>query len=350
MNVHKKFQRRYTIANDDISFDVENPMDSILTNENLIHSINVTNSSTSNTSSISNSSNASNASGDYLLRKGILLDVASEPFLPRQWRIKDEDVTELPEIYPRLSSPLIIRDSEVSKIGDSLFDFLRFNSVRSVYDSQRARIFCYTNRASFVVQFWRRSVPVGAANSTSTEAGAETQCPPSTREEIVLEIQRRQGCSYAMHKIRTALKKSIAPRPSVSFGTPRCSVGSSSSCSSNRSPSMICYERLLLKHQNRPFKRPNVEEMESIAARKRATRWSEFLHGNHAATALRRASIGSTATPAPNHAPRMPPQRKSNSSIDSLIDGSIFVAAATSDPSVLDNDEATESCVPAMVE
>merc|ERR1711923_624283 len=78
------------------------------------------------------------------------------------------------------------------------------NNVRSVYDDQRGRVFCYSPKVSFVVQFWKRKC------RNSEEGGRE-------EEEIILEIQRRQGCSYSMHKIRTALKKSILPSlPSLS--------------------------------------------------------------------------------------------------------------------------------------
>jgi len=130
--------------------------------------------------------------------------------LPREWIVDDTDVKEVPEIYPRLSYPLIIRPNkdnnfvvDVGLIGNRLLDFLKVNNVRSVYDDQRGRVFCYSPKVSFVVQFWKRKC-------RNSEEGEEEE------EEIILEIQRRQGCSYSMHKIRTALKKSILPSLSSS--------------------------------------------------------------------------------------------------------------------------------------
>lgn len=340
MSDHTKFQRRCTIANDDISFDIEYPMD--YTNDNFSNSDNM-NSSTSS------------SNDDYLVQQGILSDVAAESFLPRQWRIKDEDVTELPEIYPRLSSPLIIRDCEISKIGDSLFDFLKVNSVRSVYDSQRARIFCYTKRASFVVQFWRRKIHfTAAAANTASAAFADEKSTKreidgnnitQSEEEVILEVQRRQGCSYAMHKIRTALKKSILPQSS-SFSSSRCS-------NSSTSRPMVRYERLILQHQNRPFKRPSVEEMTMIRKR---MRWSKFLPPLPRTIAPRQqtiTNIGSIDMLVSNNS-TSPRHRRSSSSgsIDSLINKSIFVAAASSDPSTLDdiNNASTSHSTLSMVE
>mmetsp|Transcript_17266 Transcript_17266/g.35443 ORF Transcript_17266/g.35443 Transcript_17266/m.35443 type:complete len:342 (-) Transcript_17266:427-1452(-) len=324
---HTKFLRRYSIANDNISFDIENPMD--YTNDNF-----------TNSDSIDNSASSSN--DESFVQEGILSDVPSESFLPRQWRIKDEDVTELPDIYPRLSSPLIIRNCDISKIGETLFDYLKVNSVRSVYDNQRARIFCYTERASFVVQFWRRKISVTTdATTTSTAAdktsiNQEIEGNESTQnEEVILEVQRRQGCSYAMHKIRIALKKSILPQSSFPGGS-RCS-------SNSTSRPMIRYERIILQHQNQSFKRPSDEELMTIRKRMRC---SEFLAPPPHTIAPRRVSttsigsidslIISTRKALPSQQER---QRGSSSSIDSLINKSIFVALASIDPSTLDNND-----------
>eukprot|EP00537_Pseudo-nitzschia_pungens_P000377 CAMPEP_0172360248 /NCGR_PEP_ID=MMETSP1060-20121228/4327_1 /TAXON_ID=37318 /ORGANISM="Pseudo-nitzschia pungens, Strain cf. cingulata" /LENGTH=352 /DNA_ID=CAMNT_0013082203 /DNA_START=140 /DNA_END=1198 /DNA_ORIENTATION=- len=336
--MNRKFQRRYTIANDDISFDVENQRnytnDQFAKSEGTLHS-------------------TGGGKDDYIIQQGILSDVGSESFLPRLWKIKDKDVTELPEIYPRLSSPLIFRDCEISTIGDSLFDFLKVNSVRSVYDSQRARIFCYTNRASFVVQFWRRKIPDnnnlpaslvtppltnGEEQSANNELDGKKEGTSS--EEIILEVQRRQGCSYAMHKIRTALNKSIHSETSSSSTIPK------TKCSDRRS--IVRYERLLLEHQDQPFKRPSLEEM--TTTRKR-TRWSEFLSHPPPSKARRRSSMGNIChidtsfidnknsnSNSSSSASLEHQWRNSSNSTDSLINKSIFIAAAIpSDPSNPDN-------------
>jgi len=144
--------------------------------------------------------------------------------LPFRWSIENKDVSELPEIYPRLSYPLIIRDSEVSEIGERLWAFLRINDVRSAYDSRQGKVLCCTERVSFVVQFWRRlEQPQSSADvfggGCDTDYNRDVSHSNSndisndSGEEIILEIQRRQGCSWAMHKIRSALKKSILKHP-----------------------------------------------------------------------------------------------------------------------------------------
>lgn len=137
--------------------------------------------------------------------------------LPFRWSIESKDVSELPEIYPRLSYPLIIRDSEVSEIGERLWAFLRINEVRSAYDIRQGKVLCCTDRVSFVVQFWRRRLQP-PQSSAEVFGGCDTDCNrdvshSNSGEEIILEIQRRQGCSWAMHKIRSALKKSILKHP-----------------------------------------------------------------------------------------------------------------------------------------
>merc|ERR1712241_1217146 len=159
--------------------------------------------------------------------------------LPREWIVDDTDVKEVPEIYPRLSYPLIIRPNkdnnfvvDVGLIGNRLLDFLKVNNVRSVYDDQRGRVFCYSPKVSFVVQFWKRKC------GNSEEGGEE-------EEEIILEIQRRQGCSYSMHKIRTALKKSILPSLSSSSSSNNnvCNEPYSKNCDSEMMMMMIHYHR-----------------------------------------------------------------------------------------------------------
>ena len=142
--------------------------------------------------------------------------------LCHQWFIDDNDVPNLPEIYPRISNPLIFNDTSSSNgnnvvdlIGQRLCDFLQSNDIRSLYDKKRKRFFCSNPNVSFVVQFWRTTrrqyynddqaaaAAAAAAISSSTGSAEEEQI-------VILEIQRRQGCSYTMHKIRSALKKSVS--------------------------------------------------------------------------------------------------------------------------------------------
>jgi hypothetical protein len=170
MNAITKYERRHSINNDDISLGRTGCDDSSID----------TNSIYSSSSRIDDDST-----------------VCASSLLPQhlrhRWKIVESEVSELPEIYPRLSSPLIVQDSEISKIGDHLWSFLRANDIRSAYDRQEGRVLCSTNRLSFVVQFWRRKIQQ-----------ENTDC-----EEIILEIQRRRGCSWTMQKIRSAMKKWI---------------------------------------------------------------------------------------------------------------------------------------------
>jgi len=167
--------------------------------------------------------------------------------LCHQWFIDDNDVPNLPEIYPRISNPLLFNDTTSSNgnnvvdlIGQRLCDFLQSNDIRSLYDKQRGRFFCSTPNVSFVVQFWRTTRrqyyndDQAAAAISSTGAAEEEQM-------VILEIQRRQGCSYTMHKIRSALKKSVS----------LVSYSSSSSSSVTNNP-IINYrhEKLFQKQQS----------------------------------------------------------------------------------------------------
>lgn len=179
MNAIAKYERRHSICNDDISLGRNGGYDSS-TAASSIGSI---------SSSRSDEGNASSESSPSSQRMPLAVNRC-------RWRIDSSHISELPEIYPRLSYPLIVRDREVSEIGDKLWSFLRTNEMRSVYDRQEGRVLCCTERVSFVVQFWRRRIETSDKND----------------EEIILEIQRRQGCSWAMHKVRSALKKTILRR------------------------------------------------------------------------------------------------------------------------------------------
>lgn len=173
MNAITQYERRHSINNDDISLGRTGDDSSI------------------DTMSIYSSSSR-------IDDESIVIASRSLPqHFRHRWRIVESEVSELPEIYPRLSSPLIVRDSEVSKIGDHLWSFLSANDIRSAYDRQEGRVLCCTNRLSFVVQFWRKKI-----ENESTDGAEEG-------DEIILEIQRRRGCSWTMQKIRSAMKKWI---------------------------------------------------------------------------------------------------------------------------------------------
>jgi hypothetical protein len=120
---------------------------------------------------------------------------------PFKWRIADQDVSHVPEIYPSLCCPLLIEDLSVRVIGERVSDFMRLNSIRCEYDNEKARASCTASCVSFVIQLWkanpRQSGKIGMGTINSDNNG------------ILVEVRRRQGCSIGMHRIRHALVRSI---------------------------------------------------------------------------------------------------------------------------------------------
>jgi len=187
------YERRYSIANDEISLgkeDFDSSSVSLPTSFGSCSSV-----------PIQPHTPSKPISNDTQTRS----QLPSLPLMGR-WRIEDKDVSEIPEIYPRISYPLILRNREVSEIGDRLWTFFRTHDVRSAYDRKQGRLLCGTEKVGFVVQFWRR-------RSSDNDA-------TNSNEEIILEIQRRKGCSWAMQKIRSALKKSILQQQQLSQSEP----------------------------------------------------------------------------------------------------------------------------------
>lgn len=110
------------------------------------------------------------------------------------WQLKDGDVRPLPEIYPRLNNPLVLKDIPVEVIAKRLSRFMRINSVPCKYDTEEARAIGSTPYVSFVVQLWK---PQQDARRRKNH------------HHILVEITRRLGCGIAMHKIRHALAQSL---------------------------------------------------------------------------------------------------------------------------------------------
>jgi len=196
MNGLNNYERRYSIANDEISLGMEDFDSSSVSESTSVGSI--------NSAPILPKAPAKLISNDNQSRS----QLPSLPLLNR-WRIEDKDVSEIPEIYPRISYPLILRNREVSEIGDRLWTFFRTHDIRSAYDRKQGRLLCCTEKVGFVVQFWRRR-----SSDNHTTSNNESN------EEIILEIQRRKGCSWAMQKIRSALKKSILQQHQFSQSEP----------------------------------------------------------------------------------------------------------------------------------
>jgi hypothetical protein len=107
------------------------------------------------------------------------------------WQLEDRDVQPLPQIYPQIN-PLILKDTPVNVVAKRLSRFMRINSVRSTYDTEKARAIGCTPSVSFVVQFWK-----------------PRNCSHNSKDEIWLEVTRRRGCCIVLHKIRNALAQSL---------------------------------------------------------------------------------------------------------------------------------------------
>ena len=197
MKVFKAFERRHSIYNADIcptgSEDVSiTPLGTYLGSVIAWSGSSRKMNGVNDDKTIHRHIDAYETSPQRLVRKG-------------RWRVEKENVSELPDIYPRLFCPLIVENREVSEIGDRLWDFLTKLGVHSVFDSKRGRVLCCTQQLCFVVQFWRRKAQ--AHNNNSNNTNAERTNRNGSNEEIVVEILRRKGCSWAMHKVRLALKK-----------------------------------------------------------------------------------------------------------------------------------------------
>lgn len=118
-----------------------------------------------------------------------------------KWRIDEDDVCYVPDIYPTLCCPLVLRDIPVRVIGERVSDFMRLNSIRCDYDNEKARALCTSSCVSFVVQLWK-------SNPRASDMHMDKSINTSN-DGIVIEFQRREGCSIGMHHIRNALVRSI---------------------------------------------------------------------------------------------------------------------------------------------
>lgn len=125
----------------------------------------------------------------------------NQPQTTFKWRITDDDVSDVPEIYPSLCCALVIRDLPVRVIAERVSDFMRLNSIRCEYDNEKARALCTASFVSFVVQLWK--------SKPCHQSGGSNIVDKNTNNGIVIEVRRRQGCSIGMHRIRHALVRSI---------------------------------------------------------------------------------------------------------------------------------------------
>jgi hypothetical protein len=110
---------------------------------------------------------------------------------PFRWLIDVDSVPLLPEIYPHVRNPHTFQDISADVVSLRISNFLRLNSICCKYNSKSGGIVCSTTKVpKFIIQLWRR--------------------PNDSKKKIILETQRRQGCSVALSQVRKALIRSIA--------------------------------------------------------------------------------------------------------------------------------------------
>jgi hypothetical protein len=98
-----------------------------------------------------------------------------------------------PEIYPHLppNAAVEIQGVPLEAISERISSFMRLNSIQCNYDTERGRVIASTTYVpKFVVQLWRRR-------------------NADTSSDIIVDVQRRLGCSIGMHRIKKSLVRSI---------------------------------------------------------------------------------------------------------------------------------------------
>lgn len=111
-----------------------------------------------------------------------------------------DSLPSVPEFYPPLQNVLVLReqDTPANIVCQRISDFMRLNSIYCVGKNLESdgRLVCSTTKVpKFVVQLWAR--PAAITDTTQQSS------------EIIVEVQRRQGCSVMLHRIRKSLARSI---------------------------------------------------------------------------------------------------------------------------------------------
>ncbi len=104
------------------------------------------------------------------------------------WRI-DAPLPNVPQHAPLERTSLLLRDLPLDLITTRISNFLRINSISSLYSTEvSGKVDCQTcNCIKFVVQLWN----------------------DEERNAVVVEVQRRRGCSIRMRRLRNCLYNCI---------------------------------------------------------------------------------------------------------------------------------------------
>jgi hypothetical protein len=133
------------------------------------------------------------------------------------WVVTRDIVEPLPVLYPPLQPTTAVKleHMAVEQISGRISNFMRVNSILSSHHCRdMARITCQTPTClRFTVQLWRYQQPVAAEEDSHKVDGTTKEQANSYIDDddddveptIIMEVQRRQGCSIEMQRLRRGL-------------------------------------------------------------------------------------------------------------------------------------------------
>jgi len=143
---------------------------------------------------------------------------------PWMWRVAASVVPPVPSHAPLERTSIPIRDVPLQDVTARISEFMKLNSVSCSYHHEQARVDCLTSYGlKFVVQLWRSQ----KTNKDSIVDDKDYLDDADNDPEdglIVLEVQRRRGCSIRMRSVRKMLYKAVlrdstAPPPAAAPAT-----------------------------------------------------------------------------------------------------------------------------------
>ena len=112
------------------------------------------------------------------------------------WKVKVTIVTPIPMYHPLERTALKLDNLTLQTVTARISDFMRMHSIQCHYHDDAARVDCLTETlVKFAIHLWR---------------GQEGQgCQETDPFQIIVEVQRRQGCPIEMQSIRHHLFRAI---------------------------------------------------------------------------------------------------------------------------------------------
>jgi hypothetical protein len=112
------------------------------------------------------------------------------------WKVKVTILTPIPMYHPLERTALKLDNLTLQTVTARISDFMRVNSIKCSYHHDAARVDCLTETlVKFAIHLWRGQ---GLLGTTETETS-----------QIIVEVQRRQGCPIEMQNIRHYLYHAI---------------------------------------------------------------------------------------------------------------------------------------------